>query len=106
MGYMTNEMGEMLVYPVELPMYDGDSRELGQKAISNLASSLRHFAVVDAIAIHGLEDPNEENPNDIYHKEFDLGTQQLISTMISLASLANHYNIDIMQEIYEIPWEV
>lgn len=106
MGYRTNEQGEMLVYPLELPLYEGDSRELGQKSIVNLASALRHFAVVDAIDLSGLQDPNEENPTDIFDKEFDLASQQLISSMIALASLADYYGIDVMREIYEIPWEV
>lgn len=106
MEYKTNEQGEMLVYPLELPMYDGDSRALGQTASVNLTSALRHFAVVDAIGIDGLEDPNQENQHDIFDRELDIGSQQLISVMIALASLADLYGIDIMQEIYEIPWNV
>lgn len=99
-----NNDNEIVVYPLELPMYEGTNSEMGRQATVSLASCLRHFAVVDAILEDGLEDPNIENPDDILHKHFDQGTEQLISCMMALASIADNYQIDIMQEILEVPW--
>ncbi|MBO5629431.1 MAG: hypothetical protein J5965_10200 [Aeriscardovia sp.] len=101
-----SQNGELIVYPLELPMYEGNNSELGQQALSALASALRHFAVVDSIEQEGLEDPNAGEPNDILNTHYAHGTEQLISCMMSLASIADNYGIDIMQEILEIPWLV
>lgn len=101
-----NRDGEMLAYLLELPLYEGNNSELGQQAISALTSALRHFAIVDSIEIEGLEDPEEGEPNSVLNTHFAHGTEQLISCMMSLASIADNYGIDIMQEINEIPWVV
>lgn len=93
---------EILIYPLELPVQDGDTRKFGQNATVNLASCLRHFAVADFILDNNLDEDREEELD----QEISLGTTQLISVLTSLVSLANLYNIDIMQEIYEVPWEV
>ena len=101
-----NQDGEMLVYPLELPMYEGNNVEMGRQATVALASCLRHFAVVDGIMEEGLEDPDAGEPNDILNKHYAQGTEQLISCMMSLASMADNYGIDIMQELMEVPWLV
>lgn len=99
-----NADGEIIVYPLELPMYEGNNPEMGRQAAVSLASCLRHFAVVDAILQDGLEDPDEGEPNDALNTHFAQGTEQLISCMMSLASMADNYGIDIMQEIMDVPW--
>lgn len=101
-----NQDNEIIVYPLELPMYDGNNSEMGRQATVALTSCLRHFAVVDAIVQDDLEDPNVEDPNDILNKHFSQGTEQLISCMMALASMADNYGIDIMHEIMEVPWLV
>jgi len=108
MSYATrkNQDNEIIVYPLELPMYDGNNSEMGRQATVALASCLRHFAVVDAIIQDGLEDPNVEDHDDILNKHFSQGTEQLISCMMALASMADNYGIDIMHEIMEVPWLV
>lgn len=98
--------GELLVYPLELPMYEGTNSELGQQALSSLCSCLRHFAVVDGIEVEGLIDQDAGEPNDILNKHYAYGIEQLISCMMSLASIADNYGIDIMQELMEAPWLV
>ena len=101
---LRNDSGELLVYPLELPLYDGSNEDMGRQATVALASCLRHFAVVDGIIDEGLEDPNAGEPNDIVTTHLSQGTSQLISCMMSLASIANNYGIDIMQELLEVPW--
>lgn len=105
-GARKNENGELLIYPLELPMYEGSNSEMGRQATVALASCLRHFAVIDAIVDDGLEDPNEGEPNDVLNTHYAQGVEQLISCMMSLASIADNYHIDIMQEILEVPWMV
>lgn len=111
MGYSIkkDENGEFLAIPLELPLYDGNSPELFRQALTSLGSAMRHFAIFEAYHDEGLAD------NDILEygetapfvdQHIQQGTEQLISTMISLASVADYYGIDIMQEIYDVPWMV
>lgn len=93
---------ELEVYPLELPVHDGNTRSFGQDATVNLTSCLRHFAVADFILDNNLEEEREEELD----QEIALATGQLISVLTNLVSLANLYHIDIMQEIYEVPWEL
>lgn len=97
----TNADGEVLLYPLELPLYEGTSRSLSQTAAINLTSALRHLAVVDAFVDNDLIN---EYTGDMVQQEFDMATTQLISTMCCIASIADMYNIDIMQEIMQVPW--
>lgn len=107
-GARKNSDGEMLVYPLELPLYEGNNSELGQQAIKALCSCLRHYAVYDAFHDEGLIDNAilDGYEADAAVKHFNQGTEQLISCMMSLASIADNYGIDIMREIFEIPWLV
>jgi hypothetical protein len=96
-----NEDGEFVAYPLELPLYDETTRALAQGASTNLTSALRHFAVVDAFIDNGLI---TDETSELVQQEFDMATEQLISTMCCLASIADGYGIDIMREILETPW--
>ena len=102
MSYETlrNERNEIIVMPLELPMYTGDASTLGKQAMISLSSCLRHFAVVDAL------DDNELIELDAFQQHFEQGTSQLVSCFLSLAGLADSYGIDIMKEIWEMPWQV
>lgn len=99
-----NNDGEILVYPLEIPMYDGNNPEMGRQAEVALASCLRHFAVVDAILDGEVIDPTEDEPNDALNTHYAQGSEQLISCLMCLLSLADNYTLDIMQELLEVPW--
>ena len=101
-----NQDGELLVYPLELPMYEGTNRELAQQSSVLLTSCLRHFAVVDALESGDVVDLSAGDGNDILNTEYAQATEQLIGTLINLVSMADNYGIDIMQEIFEVPWQV
>jgi hypothetical protein len=106
MNPLINSDGEMLVMPLELPMYDGNNRELSQRASTSLTSSLRHFAVVDAIVENNVVDPTAGETGSFIEAEYSMAANQLVSTIVALVSLAHNYEIDIMQEIYDLPWMV
>lgn len=96
--------GELLVYPLELPMYHGNTADLARQAQVSLTSCLRHFAILDAITDEPLVDPSPQERNGVYEQHFWQGAQQLSATLMALVSLADLYGIDIMQEIYDAPW--
>lgn len=111
MSYETrkDENNNLLVMPLELPMYEGGSSDLCRQAIVSLTSCLRHFAVVDTYSDEGLYDFDIMEYGDIQtfvNQHFEQGTSQLVSCMMALAGIADNYGIDIMQEIYDAPWEV
>lgn len=104
-----NSDGEMLVLPLELPLYDGTTEDLGRQALVSLCSFLRHAAVADAYLNEGQADIDileHGETSDSFDQHMASAASQLSSTMMALASLANLYNIDIMQEIWEMPWKV
>lgn len=106
MNPLTNSDGEMLIMPLELPMYEGNNRELSQQASISLTRSLRHFAVVDAIVENNVVDPTAGETGSFIDSEYSIAANQLVRTIIALVSLAHSYGIDIMQEIYDLPWMV
>lgn len=101
---LKNPDGEILIYPLELPMYEGNTAELCQQASVSLISCLRHFAVADAYIEEGFagEDLVQYgDTRDMLDQHMEQGATQLVSTMMALTSLAHAYGIDIMQEIYD-----
>lgn len=101
-----NNNGEILVYPLEIPLYEGDNAEMGRQATVALASCLRHFAVVDALLVNEVFDPTEGEANDALTTHYSQGAEQLISCLMSLVTIADNYNLNIMQEILEVPWMI
>lgn len=101
-----NQEGEILLYPLELPMYNGNNAELGRQATISLTSCLRHFAIVDAVLDDEVLVPDEDETNNSVNTHYSQGIEQLISTIMSLVSIADNYGIDIMEEINEVPWLV
>lgn len=99
-----NSEGEMLVLPLELPLYDGSVSDFGQQAEVSLASTLRHAAVCEWM--YENLDLTDSEVLELYEQERSQMSAKLIHAMISLASIADNMGIDIMQEIWEMPWEV
>ena len=99
-----NSEGEMLVLPLELPLYAGQVTDFCQQAEVSLASTLRHAAVCEWMEDN--LDLTEPAVYEAYGQEHARLSAKLIHTMISLASLAEKEGIDIMQEIWDMPWEV
>jgi len=96
--------GEALVMPLELPMYDGNNSELGRQAQVCLTSFLRHAAVCDWM-LDNL-DTRDEAIQESYSQEWSQAASQLASLFTTLSGLAENLQIDIMQEIWDMPWEV
>lgn len=105
MSYETrkNSQGDLLVIPLEIPMFNGSNEDLGRQAEICLASFLRHIAVCDWI-LHNL-DADGQNAED-YSEEWAQASAQLVGLMMALTGMADNIGIDIMQEIWEMPWEV
>ena len=99
-----NSEGEVLALPLELPLYAGEPGIFCQQAEDSLASTLRHAAVCEWIEDN--LDLTEPEVYEAYGQEHARMSAKLIHTMISLASLADKMGVDIMQEIWEMPWEV
>ena len=106
MGYDTrkNDEGLTVVMPLELPMFDGPTSTMGAQALRDLASFLRHQASCETILDNF--DINEPEIFDLYQQESAQMATKLVSTFMALASCADNLGIDIMQEIWEMPWEV
>lgn len=105
--------GDLYLYSIDgIPMFEGDEGELSRQAIVSLTSALRHFAAADCMFYNGLDEADVgESP--LYDEKMDLATEQLVATFMSLAALADYYNIDIQQEIINyqkqvaggLPWD-
>lgn len=95
--------GETISIPLELPIFDGDTTDICEKAQVSLASTLRHAAVLEWMSNNlDLEDPEVF---ELYGQEHDKFSAKLCYSMIALASLSDRFDVDIMQEIWETPWE-
>lgn len=106
MSYETrkNSQGEFLVMSLDLPMFDGSNEDLGRQTEVCLASFLRHAAVCDWICDN--LDITDEATNEVLLEEHAQASSQLVSLLMGLAGMAENMNIDIMQEIWDMPWEV
>lgn len=101
---LKNPDGEILVMPLELPMYDGTAEDLGRQAMVGLCSFLRHAAIVDYYTDEGSLDDDILQYGEVsesFEQHLTIAATQLASTMMTLASLADKYQIDIMQEVME-----
>lgn len=96
--------GASLVMPLELPIFEGWNSDLGKQACLSLNSFLRHSAIYDWIDSN--LDMDEPSIADAAGQEKAMAASQLISTMMSLMGMADNLGIDIMQEIWEMPWQV
>lgn len=100
---LKNPDGEVLIMTLELPMFDGNESDLGRQAEVSLASFLRHAAVCEYIdSTFGIDD----NTLDGYSQEYAQAAAQLATLLMSLSGMANLLGIDIMEEIWEMPWSV
>lgn len=99
-----NNEGETLVMPLELPLFDGWNGDLGKQASVSMNSFLRHVAVYDWLDSN--LDVDEPSVAESMDQEKAVAASQLISTLMSLAGIADNLGIDIMQEIWDMPWEV
>lgn len=99
-----NTDGEMFVLPLELPIFDGDPSGLEKQSEICLASALRHAAVCDWISSN--LDESDPVVQETYDQEHAQLASQLASLFMSLAGIADSFEIDIMQEIWDMPWEV
>ncbi len=106
MSYDTRKTddGSTLVMPLELPMFEGATPDIGAQALRDLASFLRHQASCDTL----LDNFNVEDPAimDLYQQESAQMAAKLVSVFMALAGCADNLGIDIMQEIWDMPWEV
>lgn len=100
----TNNDGDTLVMPLELPMFDGWNEDLGKQASVSFNSFLRHAAVHDWMDTN--LDTSDPATLEVMGQEKAQAASQLISTLMSLAGMADNLGIDIMQEIWDMPWEV
>ena len=106
MSYETRHKddGATIVMPLELPMFDGGTSELGAQASIDMISFLRHHAACDTIENNfDLDDPVIF---DLYKQEYAQMVAKYIAVIMALAGCADNLGIDIMQEIWEMPWEV
>lgn len=96
--------GQTIVMPLELPMYEGTVSGLGEQAIRDLTSFLRHHAACEVI--ENNFDTRDEAIFDLYQAERGQMTAKLIAVFMALTGCAEELDIDLMQEIWEMPWEV
>lgn len=98
------EEGEPIVLPLEIPIYDGLNSELGRQAQVFLTSALRHIAVYDWM------DENLDTSDDYIcetmGEEKAQASTQLVNVFMSLAGIVDNIDIDVMQEIWDMPWMV
>ena len=99
-----NTDGETLVLPLELPIFEGSTADLCRQAEVCLASTLRHAAVCDWISDN--LDVYDSVVQDAYKQEYAQMSSQLTSLFMTLAGISENMGIDIMQEIWDMPWEV
>lgn len=99
-----NGDGETFVLPLELPMFEGSTADLCRQAEVCLASTLRHAAICDWI-VDNL-DMGDDVVRDAYNQEHAQMSSQLTSLFMTLAGISENMGIDIMQEIWDMPWEV
>lgn len=104
--YMRNGDGETFVMPLEIPLYEGAEEELHKQALTSLVSMSRHFAAAEAMDDAGLIEVGNDEHEEAFGEQLQLATEQLISTIISLVSIADRQGIDINQEIWETPFTV
>lgn len=96
--------GQPFVMPLELPMYTGSTSELGAQALHDLASCLRHHAACETLENYfDLEDPAIA---ELYNQENAQLVAKFVAVLMALTGIADNRDIDIMQEIWEMPWEV
>lgn len=98
------EEGETIVLPLELPIYDGLNSELGRQAQVYLTSALRHIAVYDWMEEN--LDTSDDYICETMGEEKAQAAAQLVNVFMSLAGIADNLGIDIMQEIWDMPWKV
>ncbi len=102
---LQQDNGAFLVYPLEIPMYEGDLKRLSQQLGVTSVSLLRHLAVFDYIAetctgdldddIAKLEDSDKE------HQQI---TGLINSSLISLVSIANLLGCDLQRDLEEFEY--
>lgn len=106
MSYETrhDDNGDTIVMPLELPMYEGSTSELGNQAIRDVASFLRHHAACEVI--ENNFDMREPVIFELYQQERAQMTAKLMAVFMALAGCADDLDVDLMEEIWEMPWEV
>lgn len=104
--FMTNEEGETLAVGLDIPLYEGSESELHKQALISLVSAQRHLAAAEAMDDNGLIDMENEEEEEAFGNELQMGIDQLISTIISLVTIVDRHGIDINQEIWETPFRV
>lgn len=93
-----------LVMPLELPMYEGGTADLGAQALRDLASFLRHQAALETIENNfDLDDPVAL---ELWKSENGQMVAKFVAVLMALTGCADNLDIDIMQEIWEMPWQV
>lgn len=98
-----DEMGQTLVEPLELPFFSGSNSDLGWQATVAVTSFLRHSAVCDWMDSN--LDITEPDVYETFGQEKAQAASQLTTALMSLVGMAENLGIDIMQEIWDAPWE-
>lgn len=99
-----NDEGDTIVMPLELPIFNSSTNDLGRQAEVCLASFLRHASVCDWIEDNlNLED---EVTLEEYGSELSQASSQLAALFMTLAGIADNMRIDIMREIWDVPNEL
>lgn len=97
--------GEVIVMPLELPMYEGSTSSLCSQALNDLGSFLRHQANCELIE-DNFDIDNDPVMLDRWSSERGMLSAKLVAVFMALAGCAENLGIDIMQEIWDAPWEV
>ncbi len=96
--------GQPFVMPIELPMYKGSTADLGSQALHDLGSFLRHQASCETLEDYfDMQDPAVA---ELWNSEHGMMTAKFVAVLIAMAGIADNLGIDIMEEIWEMPWEV
>lgn len=96
--------GQTIVMPLELPMYKGSTADLGSQALHDLGSFLRHQAACETLEnSFDMQDPAVA---ELWNSENGMMTAKFVAVLIAMAGIADNLGIDIMEEIWEMPWEV
>ena len=105
MSYEVRKMNGLdVVMPLELPMYEGSTSDLGAQALHDLGSFLRHHATCDMLEnCFDMQDPAVA---ELWNSENGQMTAKFVAVIMALSGIADNLDIDIMEEIWEMPWKV
>lgn len=99
MDFRENEVGDVLVADLQLPLYDGETGELFEELRQNVAVAEKNIHTLHLL--NSLWDSDDPAVNEEMDKAYRLAINNVTSALVSLTSIAENEYMDINRNVLE-----